>query len=99
MARTAASPDAIRTDWQADAACRGTDTDVFFPRSDDDAGEAKAICAGCPVGEACLEWAITTRQPEGVFGGLTPTERHRVVRRRQKAARKARSGEARDEAA
>ena len=80
-----------RPDWQDDAACRGSDTSVFFPVSEADAGEAKAVCAACPVAEACLEHAISTRQPEGVWGGATPTERHRLIRRQQKAARKARA--------
>ena len=59
------------TDFFADAACQGADTSVFFPVSDTFAGEAKAICATCPVAEACLEYAIATRQPDGVWGGLT----------------------------
>jgi hypothetical protein len=32
--------------------------------------------------------------PEGVWGGLTRIERHRLTRRRQKAARKARGAAA-----
>lgn len=97
MARLDAIP--VRTDWQDEAACRGSDTSVFFPASEADAGEAKAVCATCPVAEACLEYAISTRQPDGVWGGLTPTERHRLIRRRQKAARKARAAAAADAAA
>ena len=75
------------TEFFADAACQGADTSVFFPVSDTFAGEAKAICAGCPVAGACLEYAIATRQPDGVWGGLTAVERHRLIRRRQKLAR------------
>ncbi len=74
-----------------EAACRGHDTAVFFPVSDSLAGEAKAICATCPVAEACLDYALATRQPDGVWGGLTGQERHRLIRRRQKAAREARA--------
>lgn len=83
-----------KTDWQDQAACRGVDTAVFFPVSEADADEAKAICATCPVAEACLEWALETRPPDGVFGGLTAMERHRLIRRRQKADRKQRAAEA-----
>ena len=83
-----------RTDWQAEAVCRDLETDIFFPVSEADAGPAREVCATCPVAEACLEFAIETRQTNGVFGGLTPTERHRLVRRRQKAARKARANAA-----
>ena len=81
----------VRTDWFDDAACRDADTAVFFPTSDAHADEAKAICAACPVREECLEFALETRQAEGVWGGHTPIERHRVIRRRQKAARKSRA--------
>jgi WhiB family transcriptional regulator, redox-sensing transcriptional regulator len=79
-----------QTDWFDDAACRDVGTDVFFPTSEAQAAEAKSICAVCPVREECLEHALETRPGDGVWGGLTPTERHRLIRRRQKAARKAR---------
>lgn len=81
-------------DWLADAACRGATTDVFFPTSESGVGAATAICAACPVREECLEYAIATRQPEGVWGGLTVVERRRLLRRRQKAARKQRDAHA-----
>src|SRR3954453_22596779 len=49
------------TDFFDDAACRGVETDVFFPVSDAHADEAKAICATCPVREQCLEFALEAR--------------------------------------
>ena len=82
------------TAWLDEAACRGAVTDVFFPTSEAATGPATAICAACPVRGECLEYAIATRQPEGVWGGLTPVERHRLLRRRQKAARKERAANA-----
>ena len=80
-----------RTDvrWRDDAACRGHDTDDFFPATDEEAGPAKAICGACPVREECLEFALATRQEDGVWGGLTETERRRLRRRRRESARKA----------
>ena len=89
MARTAPSP--TRTDWFDEADCRDADTTLFFPVSESGAAAAKAICETCPVREACLEFAVDTRQPDGVWGGMTPIERHRLIRRRQKAARKERA--------
>ena len=77
-------------DFFEDAACRGADTSAFFPVSENGGAEAKAICAECPVAEQCLEYAIQTHQPDGVWGGLTAIERHRLVRRRQKSAREQR---------
>ena len=78
-----------RTDvrWRDDAACRGLDTDVFFPVTDEEAEEAKAICETCPVREECLEFALATRQEDGVWGGLTETERRRLRRRLRERAR------------
>jgi len=76
-------------DWRASAACRDMDTAVFFPESDGEATLAKAVCAACPVREACLDFALLTRQDDGVWGGLDENERRRVRRRRQEAARKA----------
>lgn len=74
--------------WRQRAACSGLDTDIFFPASEQDAGAAKAVCAGCPVRDACLEWALASRQEDGVWGGLTDNERRRLRRRRRDAARR-----------
>ena len=75
-------------DWRQDAACRDLDTAVFFPETDEEAAQALAVCATCPVREACLEFALVTRQDDGVWGGMTETERKRLRRRRQEAARR-----------
>ena len=76
-------------DWRLDAACRDLDTAIFFPETEEAVAVAKAVCATCPVQEACLEFALITRQDDGVWGGLDENERRRVRRRRQEAARKA----------
>jgi WhiB family redox-sensing transcriptional regulator len=75
-------------DWRLDAACRDLDTSIFFPESDEETTLALAVCASCPVREACLEFALITRQDDGVWGGLDENERRRVRRRRQEAARR-----------
>ncbi len=75
-------------DWRRDAACRDLDTAVFFPDTDEEVAAAKAVCVACPVREACLEFALITRQDDGVWGGLDENERRRVRRRRQEAARR-----------
>lgn len=75
--------------WHQLARCRGVDPEVFYPVSDDGdavAEEAKSICALCPVREPCLEFALSTREKDGVWGGLTERERRRVLRRRRKTA-------------
>lgn len=78
--------------WQQVAACRGIDASVFFPDDEDDNAEtAKQICDNCSVAEPCLEYAITVREKEGVWGGATQRERRSIIRRRRRAAARQRS--------
>jgi len=72
--------------WRKRAACRGIDPEVFYPATDEEAEEAKAICATCPVHQACLEHALAHREREGVWGGCTERERRRIIRHRRKSA-------------
>jgi len=76
-------------DWQVNAACRGTDTSNFY-HPENERGpsrvkremRAKAVCAGCSVIENCLRWAVDTREPYGVWGGLSPEDRESLLARR-----------------
>ena len=43
---------------------------------------AKRICAVCQVRQACLDYALETREGHGVWGGLNETERRAVLRRK-----------------
>ncbi|HEX3426856.1 MAG TPA: WhiB family transcriptional regulator [Acidimicrobiales bacterium] len=72
--------------WRQRAACRGVDPDIFYPVSDEEAEEAKAICAGCSVSETCLEYALANRERDGVWGGATERERRRMIRQRRRSA-------------
>lgn len=72
--------------WRQKAACRGVDPDIFYPMTDEEAEDAKAICRQCPVQGLCLEWAISTREKEGIWGGATERERRRIIRRRRRSA-------------
>lgn len=57
-------------EWMRAAACRGQ-TAVFFPPMGGVSEAALAICAKCPVKEACLDYArALPERPEGVWGGL-----------------------------
>jgi WhiB family transcriptional regulator, redox-sensing transcriptional regulator len=55
--------------------------DLFFPDVDDDGveigstSEARAICAVCPFQIECADFAITTKQEYGIFGGMDYKER------------------------
>ena len=76
----------MKASWRQRAACRGVDPDIFYPVSDEDAEEAKAVCASCSVRQACLEYSLAAREREGVWGGLTERERRRIVRQHRKSA-------------
>lgn len=79
-------------EWRTRSACREVDTAIFFPDTGDEVATAaaKAVCRTCPVREACLDFALLTRQNDGVWGGLDEDERRRVRRRRQESDRKSR---------
>ena len=78
--------------WANGAACRGLDPSLFYPPTDEDADEAKAICAVCPVQSPCLEHAIEQREKNGVWGGATERERLRIIRRRRRLRQQQVSG-------
>jgi WhiB family redox-sensing transcriptional regulator len=72
--------------WRELGACKGLDASIFYPDDDDEADDAKHICAGCGVRVACLEHALATREKVGVWGGATERERRRIVRQRRRTA-------------
>ena len=39
---------------------------------------AKVVCSGCPVRPECAAHALSTREPYGVWGGFTESERLRL---------------------
>lgn len=67
--------------WRNEAACAGLAPEVFYPPPGQ-AEAAKRVCRGCAVRAECLRdvlgWESTGRR-HGVVGGLTPTERDRLV--------------------
>jgi len=77
---------AMSASWQKVAACRGLSTEIFYPAPEEDADQAKAVCAICPVRETCLEYALAYREREGIWGGCTERERRRILRQRRKSA-------------
>lgn len=80
--------------WQDRAACLRLGTpDMFFPNGTTGDAEpqiraAKSVCARCPVRAECLEFALSSRQDFGVWGGLTEEERRSLRRARQRAVRR-----------
>jgi WhiB family transcriptional regulator, redox-sensing transcriptional regulator len=58
--------------WRDQAVCRDVvtaDYDPFFADTAELQLEAIAICATCPVRDACLTFAVRTGQQYGIWGG------------------------------
>jgi WhiB family redox-sensing transcriptional regulator len=75
------------------AACKGGAPDLFFGPSAEFVtarqqreAKAKAICARCPVRDACLAYALDTGETHGIWGGLTEDERRAILRRQRRAS-------------
>ncbi len=68
--------------WREQALCAQADPDLWFPEPGESARTAKLICDWCPVRGECLEWALAAGEPYGIYGGLTPLERHTLSIRR-----------------
>lgn len=68
--------------WMREAACLGMPAGVFYT---DDAGkrasaaQARATCAECPVCDDCLADAVARKEPHGIWGGMTPSQRERYT--------------------
>lgn len=76
-------------EWVARADCRRPEynPDWWYPGKEERKGSeveyaqelrAKLICASCPVREECLTEALRSREPHGVWGGLSESERHLI---------------------
>lgn len=76
----------MNQNWRQSAACRGVDAEIFYPASEEDADTAKAVCGECGVVQPCLEYALSYRERDGVWGGATEKERRRMIRQRRKTA-------------
>lgn len=79
---TTAAADACLPDWTG-ALCGDPDVDpdLWFPEGRDSAEPAKSICRDCPLRAQCLDWALATREPYGVWGGADERERRKLLTR------------------
>ena len=73
--RNLADPARFAARWRQQAACHGTDLDLFYPERGQSAGPARQVCATCPVRQPCLEYALSNRITSGIWGGQTERER------------------------
>lgn len=73
--------------WQEKAACRGPQAVVFFPPAQNERkdeklareGRAKKICEECTVRADCLAYALSIREPHGIWGGTNEAERKQML--------------------
>jgi len=87
---TMARPGDLQVGWQYRAACKGPQSNLFFPPSHIERKQerlqreraAKAICRQCPVLQECREYALVVREPHGIWGGLNEYERRQALARR-----------------
>lgn len=73
--------------WWRDGLCNdgtGVMNPLFFPEEsrstyivEVETRWAKRICNQCPVQPECLEWALETKEPDGIWGGKTAEERRK----------------------
>ena len=75
----------IENAWKAQGACAGLDPELFYPKRGEDTATAKAICRGCDVREACLEYALATIEMHGIWGAKSERERRAIRRQRREA--------------
>lgn len=80
-------------EWQYQGLCRDIDDTLFFhPEGERGAArrrrieQAKAVCAACPVLAQCREQSLASREPYGIWGGLSEEERANIVAQRAAAS-------------
>lgn len=74
----------IPAPWMDDAACKGEDTELFFPSRGESTEAAKTICDRCPVRQPCLDYALDVGEKFGIFGGTSERERRRMRARNRR---------------
>jgi WhiB family transcriptional regulator, redox-sensing transcriptional regulator len=71
-------------EWSDRASCLSAEPEQFFPVGGAAAAQwettaAKRVCDRCDVLTACRDYALATRQPFGVWGGLDEEERRALL--------------------
>lgn len=76
-------------DWRDFAACRDHEPELWFPVGEPKPGGkntvateiALGICFDCPVLLQCREYAISSKQDHGVWGGMDEAQLHQTQRK------------------
>jgi WhiB family redox-sensing transcriptional regulator len=67
--------------WQDLAQCQQADPEAWYPEKGSPTKGAVRVCNRCPVRTECLEFALETQEPHGIWGGKTEQERRTLLRR------------------
>ncbi len=59
----------IRRQNRSRPACLDENPEMFFPENQEQAEQAKLVCADCPLRRECLAGALLRHEPHGVWGG------------------------------
>ncbi|MFP5488939.1 MAG: WhiB family transcriptional regulator [Acidimicrobiia bacterium] len=82
----------VNETWRTRAACRGLPTSLFYPVPGVPVGAALAVCTRCPVRSECDDFARSTGEVHGVWGGRTEEERAGVLAAATTKSRRRRPG-------
>lgn len=66
----------VMSNWWNETPCQESDPEIWQAEDLYNVQLAKDGCDRCPGKTACLMEAMKHREPVGIWGGLTPTERH-----------------------
>jgi WhiB family redox-sensing transcriptional regulator len=84
---TAFRPRLAEWEWQESAACAGQDLDLFFGGANESQQarrqrerRAQTLCVSCSVQQRCLQFALTHRIRDGVWGGVGEDDRAAALR-------------------
>jgi len=74
-----------RPTWQADGACATSGDNMHHNFFDIDGNSiiARKLCADCRVRETRLDYALSTNQSAGIWGGLDANERLKAKRKKK----------------
>ena len=75
--------------WREEGSCFDTEAtfnDRFYVTKGKPVTPALAMCLECPSRKPCLEYALETKQPWGVWGGARARDRKEILKVRAAAA-------------
>jgi WhiB family redox-sensing transcriptional regulator len=69
----------IEQAWRDEAECLDKDPALFYSTDPVAKALAKNVCGRCVVVNDCLQHAVNTRKPDGIWGGMDIEERENLI--------------------